>query len=186
MRQAIDNAEAVLIKCGKELLSTTDYRELTIQAIASASGMATGTFYNYFESKDELIDRILSQEWDELLERVDAQIKPGCTHKFAGNYVYDLIDAYEKKYVWHISSLCCGNNKQSEKFRLSREEKMRDLYKILARKLKAEADSGGLEFHLDYEKAATYYVQLCVCTARDASLCFDDLWEFLHFKDLKA
>lgn len=186
MRQAIDNAEENLIHCGKELLAKTDYRNLTIQAIASASGMAIGTFYNYFRSKDEFIHRILNQEWDELLSRMEAKIKPGCAHKCAGHFIYHLIESYERKYAWYVSALCSGNSRQSEKYRLSCEENRRSLYQMLAKKLKAETASGGFEIQLDYEKAVAYFVQLCGSTARNANLCFEDLWRFLHFRDLKA
>jgi len=55
----------VLLKVGGELFSRHGYKEVSIEEIARAAGVGTGTFYTYFRSKEEF--------YGELLDGLEAQ-----------------------------------------------------------------------------------------------------------------
>ncbi|HTV73486.1 MAG TPA: TetR/AcrR family transcriptional regulator [Candidatus Acidoferrales bacterium] len=58
-----------LIDALERVLERTDYRELTADAVASAAGVAHGTFYRYFKDKREAVGAAL----DRVKETIDRQ-----------------------------------------------------------------------------------------------------------------
>lgn len=64
--QAIESKEKIRRKA-LELFSQTDYEEVSISDICNSAGMATGNFYNYFTSKEDLI-MSLYHSFDEFAE----------------------------------------------------------------------------------------------------------------------
>ncbi|AFM41076.1 transcriptional regulator [Desulfosporosinus acidiphilus SJ4] len=46
--------KSALVKAGEELFGTKGFMETTIEEITGAAGVARGTFYNYFQSKEDL------------------------------------------------------------------------------------------------------------------------------------
>ncbi len=55
---------AALLATGERLFAEHGYREVSVEQIAHATGLATGSFYNYFPSKEAFYSHIL-----ELIER---------------------------------------------------------------------------------------------------------------------
>jgi len=72
--------KAELLKCAKELFTTLGYKNTNISKITKMAGMATGTFYNYFESKDSIFMEIYIEEngklKEEILKEVDLDANP--------------------------------------------------------------------------------------------------------------
>ncbi len=58
----LDNAQKLLFEEG--------YESLTIRKVASDCGIATGTFYNYYKSKDELVAHIMLRDWNQALQEM--------------------------------------------------------------------------------------------------------------------
>lgn len=59
-----------LLKAGRELFSIYGLQKTTIGDLTEAVGVATGTFYNYFESKEHLYFTVLEREETKLQERL--------------------------------------------------------------------------------------------------------------------
>ncbi len=51
--------ETLLLRLGEELFSRNGYKDVNIDAICEAAGFATGSFYNYFPSKEAFYARVL-------------------------------------------------------------------------------------------------------------------------------
>jgi len=43
----------------RDIMAKTDFNKITVDDICNATGIAKGTFYHYFSSKDSLLDQIL-------------------------------------------------------------------------------------------------------------------------------
>jgi len=43
----------------RDIMTETDFNKITVDDICNATGIAKGTFYHYFSSKDSLLDQIL-------------------------------------------------------------------------------------------------------------------------------
>ena len=54
--------KAELSRCGKELFSSKGYKDTNVADITKMAGMATGTFYNYYPSKDKLFMELFIEE----------------------------------------------------------------------------------------------------------------------------
>ncbi len=57
-------------RCGKELFSLKGYKDTNVADITKMAGMATGTFYNYYSSKDKLFMDIFLEENVKLKKRI--------------------------------------------------------------------------------------------------------------------
>lgn len=72
MPKAIEGAHEAILSAAGRLLAAKGYATLNMRAIAAASGVATGTLYNYYRAKDEIVFALMSQDWEVLLGRLDA------------------------------------------------------------------------------------------------------------------
>lgn len=59
-----------LLNCGKELFSTKGFKDTNVSDITKAAGIGTGTFYNYYFSKEELFMAIYMEENDKLKKSI--------------------------------------------------------------------------------------------------------------------
>jgi len=66
------DARVLLIKEGKKIIFEEGYENLTIKRLTTVCQMATGTFYNYFDNKKELVITIVVRAWDQMLGEIDA------------------------------------------------------------------------------------------------------------------
>jgi AcrR family transcriptional regulator len=69
-----------ILKCGRELFSSKGFKDTNVAEITKMAGMATGTFYNYYSSKDKLFMEIYLEENARLkksiLESLDLEADP--------------------------------------------------------------------------------------------------------------
>jgi AcrR family transcriptional regulator len=70
-RSASANKRLALLGAGQELFSRHGYREVSIEEVARAAGMGTGSFYTYFSSKESFYEEILDQLESEGIAAVD-------------------------------------------------------------------------------------------------------------------
>lgn len=72
--------KAEILKCGKELFSTKVFKYTIVSDITKLAGLATGTFYLYYPSKDALFMEIYIEENTKLkrkiMETVDLEADP--------------------------------------------------------------------------------------------------------------
>jgi len=60
-----------IIKAAKEILTEEEeIGKVSIKSIAKRAGIATGTFYLYFQDKESLVDMIVKEIYEELLEKI--------------------------------------------------------------------------------------------------------------------
>lgn len=75
---------AALLDAGARIVGRQGYAEASVARITEDAGIAQGTFYNYFESRQELLDQILPNMSDEMLE-------------FIRERVFDIADPAERE-----------------------------------------------------------------------------------------
>lgn len=68
-----DTKNKILESCRNQLF-TSGYASVSIRSIAKDCQLSSGTIYNYFSSKDELIATIMLKDWIELLSQMDQKI----------------------------------------------------------------------------------------------------------------
>lgn len=70
----MNDRKAAIYKSAKEVFEKKGFRDSGVAEIMERAGMATGTFYNYYPSKDTLFMQIFSDENVKLKNRLLAQI----------------------------------------------------------------------------------------------------------------
>jgi len=71
MPKTLTNVKEDIMAVTRQMIKESGYSELNIRNIAARCGVAVGTVYNYFSSKDEIITEILLTEWNLMLRRID-------------------------------------------------------------------------------------------------------------------
>jgi TetR/AcrR family transcriptional regulator, cholesterol catabolism regulator len=66
-----------LLATAAEVFAAQGYRATTVRRIADAAGMLAGSLYYHFDSKESMIDEILSTFLDDLWARYDAVLASG-------------------------------------------------------------------------------------------------------------
>ena len=104
MPKIIENVkEKALEEARKILLLEEGYEGLTIRAIAAKLGVATGTIYNYFPSKDYLTASVMLKDWQSLMGALKRQ-QPAKGEEAAEALrpLYEAIQTFSKEYrtVW--------------------------------------------------------------------------------------
>jgi AcrR family transcriptional regulator len=62
--------KAEILRCGRELFGEKGFKDTNVAEITKKAGMATGTFYNYYTSKDRLFMEIYIEENTKLKRRI--------------------------------------------------------------------------------------------------------------------
>ena len=75
MPKNLCNVKEDILLITRQLLKEVGYSDLSIRKIAAQCGVATGTVYNYYNSKNEIIVEILLNEWNLMLKRIDQNAK---------------------------------------------------------------------------------------------------------------
>lgn len=70
----MEDKKSELFKCGKELFSTKGFKDTNIADITKMAGVAVGTFYNYYPSKEKLFMEIFQEENVKLMKTLTASI----------------------------------------------------------------------------------------------------------------
>jgi Transcriptional regulator len=79
-RLNLEDKKAEIFHCGKELFSTKGFKDTNVSNITKMAGIAVGTFYNYYPSKESLFLEIFFKENEQLkksiMESVDLDDDP--------------------------------------------------------------------------------------------------------------
>lgn len=74
MPKLIKNAKENIIKEAKALLLTEGFSALNMRTIAERVGVAAGTLYNYFPSKEYLVVSIMLEDWETMLAELEKSL----------------------------------------------------------------------------------------------------------------
>ncbi len=75
MPKNLQNVREHILGVTRGMMAESGQTELNIRNIAAKCGIGTGTLYNYFSSKQEVLAAIIMQEWELTLRRMDRNTK---------------------------------------------------------------------------------------------------------------
>lgn len=96
MPKIIANIKDQIIREAKRQVLELGYESTTIRSVASGCGIAVGTVYNYFQSKDMLIASFILSDWMECLDAIKSYPKED-TRDFL-SFIYLSLIRFSKKY----------------------------------------------------------------------------------------
>ncbi len=69
-----EDRKAEIIKVARNFFQTKDYNAITMQELIDTLGIAKGTLYHYFKSKEELLEAVIEDIIQDSLEQLNAAI----------------------------------------------------------------------------------------------------------------
>jgi AcrR family transcriptional regulator len=63
MPKIVEEAKEKIVTSAKTQLFKHGYAEMTLRSVANSCGIAVGTIYNYFPSKEALVGSIMAEDW---------------------------------------------------------------------------------------------------------------------------
>ena len=102
MPKLYDNLRENIVSSAKEVLLKDGYEALTVRGIAGNCGIAVGTVYNYFSSKEMLAASVMLEDWLYILKRMQESCAHAVSVREGLTAVYDGLVAYTGIYhnVW--------------------------------------------------------------------------------------
>lgn len=70
MRKKDDTMRGTLLDAAREIADMEGINAVNIRSIAQRAGAATGTVYNYFSNKDEILLALTEEYWEQTLEEM--------------------------------------------------------------------------------------------------------------------
>lgn len=86
MPKLIPEIRETLMKEVRKLLASGDYSKITIRSVSSSTGIAVGTVYNYFNSKDMLVASVISEDWNKCLSSFRETMEDDAAARIEGIY----------------------------------------------------------------------------------------------------
>ncbi len=96
MPKIIENVKEQLLDEAKRQITECGYAKTTIRSVSTACGLAIGTVYNYFPSKDMLIASVMAEDWKLCLQQMETYLSDEPEKIVRG--IYGSLTEYMQKY----------------------------------------------------------------------------------------
>ena len=114
MPKTIENLRQTLLSAARELLLREGYAALTIRRVAAISGIAVGTVYNYFPSKELLAASVMLDDWNDALGRIRAACRGADNIRAGLAAAYEQVSAFSRLYQPSWSAYAFRGSQQSD------------------------------------------------------------------------
>ncbi|MDD6888111.1 MAG: TetR/AcrR family transcriptional regulator [bacterium] len=98
MPKIIDNLEETILQEAKKQVMNNGYSATTVRSVAKGCGIAAGTLYNYFPSKDVMVASFMVRDWMAILESAKRAVAGAKDMREATEAVYRSICRYREAY----------------------------------------------------------------------------------------
>lgn len=72
MPKIIENVREQLLAEARRQIAQCGYSQITVRSVAGECGLAVGTVYNYFKSKEMLVASVMAQDWQTCLAQLES------------------------------------------------------------------------------------------------------------------
>lgn len=177
MPKVFDNLKETIIQESRKLLSNKGYKDLNIREIAKNSDIASGTFYNYFSSKDDLILEIVREDWrqiTDLIEDLKFTHEP-CKEKF--RKIYLSLGSFVKNYISVFIEITMVNKYTYN--RMPHHDKFQLMYGKLSELIDIEKTKGNINSTLQSYKLSQLIMSNLIYLNMNKNISFDELYDSL-------
>ena len=96
MPKILESMREQLLETAKRQLLQNGYQRMTVRSVAAECGIAVGTVYNYFPSKDALIAAFVSGDWQNCVASIAAHTDDDARTRFLR--IYETLRAFTETY----------------------------------------------------------------------------------------
>ncbi|MBZ9689603.1 TetR/AcrR family transcriptional regulator [Clostridium estertheticum] len=176
MPKVIENLRETIILEAKKILLTQGFKDLNIREIAKGCTIGTGTFYNYFSTKEDLVAEIFREDWKKVSNLVDElkHTEEPCKEKIRKIYV--SIGMFVNSYIpiFYEMAMLNGND-----YRCREANRYDVLYIKISELLDIEKSKGTVHSTLSSYKLAELIVSNLMYINKNKFISFDELYDNL-------
>ena len=74
MPKTLPHVKEDILKCTREMIRERGAGAISMREIAKTCGIATGTFYNYFNSKQDILLSLMESDWQKMSARIQNRL----------------------------------------------------------------------------------------------------------------
>lgn len=154
-----------ILEAARQLFAIKGYAETSVEEIAERAGVAKGTIYTHFASKDELLITILRIGTDELIARVHKLMKTCEPYPIRlRNITLAILEYFDRHHHFHRvysaqRAMLPSAPPQTEEFRKEMFQQYRNFHSVLTVYLQEGIDLGHIR-DVSPDEAAFYFPQL--------------------------
>lgn len=103
MSKRIENVRELILVKSEELLFEAGYKGFNMREIAKRCGIAVGTIFNYYESREILIATIMAKDWRAYISEMSQKSNEAVDVQEGISAIYNGINSYSRKYetIWY-------------------------------------------------------------------------------------
>ena len=180
MPPKIANARETIMNFGREQLLKKG-PGFSVAGLMDECGMATGTFYSYFHSKDDLLLQLVEEDWNKIVADLDAIVGPALSQRGKAEFIFDRLRIFANTYKFAQMKMAM---RMPLKYYLQHQARaMKKMTDKIQEILEDDARAGRVALHVPTDKAAKMIMAVCLAVGRDPELSFSDLWYFMHVRE---
>ena len=105
MPKLIKNAKENILREAKDLILTAGAPNFNMRTVAERSGVAAGTLYNYFPSKEHLIASVILEDWHAILSDARNKLKKVESAIAGCEIIFSAIQGFANMHraIWQFS-----------------------------------------------------------------------------------
>ncbi|MCQ2486197.1 MAG: TetR/AcrR family transcriptional regulator [Clostridia bacterium] len=90
MPKIIENLQGSILQAANEILFEQGFKDFSIRSVAKKLGIAPATIYNYYNSKEGILEALVDCAWQELMDTIDCEIAEISEPVAALGKIYEL------------------------------------------------------------------------------------------------
>ena len=110
MPKRIENLQENILESARTLLLSQGYEALTMRAVAARCGIAVGTLYNYYASKELLAGSVMLEDWRAALAAMEHACTAAAHLRGGMRALYEGVQTFSARYrgVWESYTFRAG------------------------------------------------------------------------------
>lgn len=176
MPKLIENAKEKIIIQGRKTLLEEGYKGLNIREIAKQCDIGTGTFYNYFRNKIELVIEIFQDDWNKTLNIIESLELTDEPFKEKIRKIYESLQGFVDDYISIFYEIA---NEEKQGYHCREKDSFTKLYKKIGDLIELERKKGNITSKLDSEKLSYFIISNLTYLSKNKYMSFDELYDHL-------
>lgn len=174
MPKIIENVRSKLLNEGKKQLISKGYYKLNVRDITKQCGIAIGTFYNYFPSKEHLVMEIFETDWNKITLSLQKIELSNSSLKDKLRTLYTNIDKFLKNYRNIFFEMSSRN------YECSKDNIIDPLYDSLETIIRFHRVKNEVTNPIEDKKLAYVIINNLIHISKNTYITFDELFNCLN------
>ena len=171
----IENVQEKILIESKKILLNKGYSNLNIREICSNCTIALGTFYNYFSNKDELLFRILREDWSKTIKLANSLKCSDEPFKFKLHKIYMSMQQFTKDFFPIFNELV-----ETKSYTGRSTHNFSELTLVIEELLQIEIQNHNIAIPISIDKYAEFILSNLIYLCKKQYISLDELFLILN------